>query len=44
MRVRMTLIEVGAIGTIPQKMEKGLEHLEIEGRIKTIQNTERSKY
>ena len=39
MRVKVIPIVVGALGTVPIKLEKRLENLEIRGRIETIQNT-----
>ena len=32
-------IVIGALGTIPKGLEKGLEDLEIGGQVKTIQTT-----
>ena len=39
MKVKGIPIVVGALGTVPKGLEKGLENLEIRGRIDTIQNT-----
>ena len=36
MRVTVIPIIVGALGTVPKPLEKGLERLEIGGRIKSI--------
>ena len=42
-KVKVIPIVVGALGTVPKGLEKGLENgferLEIRGRIETIQNT-----
>ena len=35
----LILIVIGALGTVPKGLEKGLEELEIGGRTKTIQTT-----
>ena len=48
MQMTVILIKTGALGTVPKGLERGLEQLEIEGRIDTIQiveisqNTEKS--
>ena len=39
MRVKVIPIVVGALGTVPKGLERGLENLEIRGRIDIIQNT-----
>ena len=39
MKVTMVPIEVGALGTIPKEMVKGLEDLKIRGQAETIQTT-----
>ena len=39
MKVKVIPTVVGALGTVPKGLEKGLESLEIRGRIETIQNT-----
>ena len=39
MKVMVIPIVIGALGTIPKGFEKGLEVLEIGGRINAIQNT-----
>ena len=39
MRVKVIPIVVCALGTVPIKLEKRLEDLEIRGRIETIQTT-----
>ena len=39
MKVKVVPIVVVALGTVPKGLEKGLENLEIRGRIDTIQNT-----
>ena len=39
MKVKVIPIVVGALGTVPKGLERGLESLEIRGRIETIQNT-----
>ena len=39
MKVKVIPIVVGALGTVPKGLERGLENLEIRGRIDTIQNT-----
>ncbi len=36
MKVTMILIVVGALGTVPKFIEKGLRELEIKGKIETI--------
>ena len=38
-RINSIMILVGALGTVPIGFEKGLEELEIKGRIETIQPT-----
>ena len=35
----MILIVTGILGTVPKGLERGLEELEIRGRIETIQTT-----
>ena len=37
MRVTVILIVIGALGMIPKGLVRGLEELEIGGKIKTIQ-------
>ena len=37
MRVTVIPIVIEALGTVPKGLEKGMEELEIDGRIKTIQ-------
>ena len=37
MKVMVTLIVIGVLGTILKGLEKGMEKLEIRGRIKAIQ-------
>ena len=39
MKVRIVPIVIGALGTVPEGLSKGLEDLEIKGRVKTIQTT-----
>jgi len=39
MKYKVIPIVVGVLGTVPIKLEKRLEDLEIRGRIETIQNT-----
>ena len=39
MKVKVKPIVVGALGTVPKGLERGLENLEIRGRIDIIQNT-----
>ena len=39
MKVKVIPIVVGALGTVPKGLERGLENLEIRGRIDIIQNT-----
>ena len=39
MKVLVILIVVGALGTIPKELAKGLEYLEMRGQVKTIQTT-----
>ena len=39
MRAKVIPIAVGALGTVPKGLERGLENIEIRGRIATIQNT-----
>ena len=39
MKVKVIPIVVGALGTVRKGLERGLENLEIRGRIDTIQNT-----
>ena len=39
MKGKLIPIVVGVLGTIPKGLERGLENLEIRGRIDTIQNT-----
>ena len=39
MKVKVIPIGAGALGTVPTGLERGLENLEIRGRIDTIQNT-----
>ena len=36
MKVKVISIVFGALGTVPKGLEKGLESLEIRGRIETI--------
>ena len=38
--VKVIAIVVGALGTVSQSLEKGLEELEIGGRIENISTTE----
>ena len=39
MKVTIVLIVIGAIGTITRGLLKGLEDLEVGGRVETIQTT-----
>ena len=39
MKVKVIPIVVGALGTVPKGLEKGLENLEIRGKLETIQTT-----
>ena len=39
MRVTVIPIEIGALEMVPKGLERGLEELEIEGRIETMQST-----
>ena len=39
MKVTIVLIVIGALGTITKGLLKGLEDLEIGGRVETIQTT-----
>ena len=39
MKVTVILIAIGAIGTVTKGLVKGLEDLEIKGRVMTIQTT-----
>ena len=39
MKVTVTPIVIGALGTIPKGFIHGLEDLEMRGRVKTIQTT-----
>ena len=39
MKVTVIPIVIGALGTIPKGLVKGLKELEIEGRAETIQTT-----
>ena len=39
MTVTVIPIIIGALGTVPKRLERGLEELEIGGRIDTIQTT-----
>ena len=39
MKVPVIPIDVGAFGTIPKGLERGLQELEIRGRIETVQTT-----
>ena len=39
MKVKVIPIVVGALGTVPKGLERGLENPDIRGRIDTIQNT-----
>ena len=39
MKVTILPIEIGALGTISKGLLKGLEDLEVGGRVKTIQTT-----
>ena len=40
MKVMIVPIEIGALGTITKGLFKGLEDLEVGGRVETIQTTE----
>ena len=40
MKVTLTAVAVGALGTIAKELKRHLEELEIRGKIKTIQTTE----
>ena len=37
MKLKVIPIVIGALGTVPKGLERGLENLEIRGRIETIQ-------
>ena len=37
--VKVTIIVIGALGTVPKDLVLGLEDLEIRGRVETIQTT-----
>ena len=39
MRVTIVTIVIGAFGTVTKGLLKGLEDLEVSGRVETIQNT-----
>ena len=39
LNMRVTVIAVGVLGTVPKDLEGGLEEFEVRGRIKTIQIT-----
>ena len=39
MKVMFILIVIGALGTVTKELLKGLEDLEIRGRVETIQTT-----
>ena len=39
MKMTIIPIEIGAFGTVTKGLLKGLEDLEVEGRVKTIQTT-----
>ena len=39
MKVKVIPIVVGAVGTIPKRLVKGLEDLEIRRQVETIQTT-----
>ena len=39
MKVTVIPIMIGAFGTVTKGLLKGLENLEVEGRVETIQNT-----
>ena len=39
MRITVIPVVIGTLGTIPKGLEKGLEALEIVGRIETIRTT-----
>ena len=39
MRVTVIPIVIGVLGTVSKGLERGLEELEIEGRIETMQTT-----
>ena len=39
MKVTIVLIVIGALGTITKRLLKGLEDLEVGGRVETIQTT-----
>ena len=39
MKVTIIPIMIGALGTISKRLLKGLEDLEVEGRVETIQMT-----
>ena len=40
MKVTVIPIAIGALGTVPKVLAKGLEDLEIRGKVKTIQTKE----
>ena len=40
MKVTVILIAIGTLGTITKGLVRGLEDLEIKGRVETIQTTE----
>ena len=44
MRVIMITILIGALGTVPKGLKRGLEELEIRGRIDTIHYWDRPEY
>ena len=44
MKVTVIPIKIGALGTIPKGLVKGLENFEIRGKVHTIHTADRPRY